>query len=80
MMSDLESSDIGGDRLRHLDHAYGHDLSLDVYWTSPDRIAELVTGAGMAVTARLVREPDEQERFGQGRQAYLLARRPPATG
>ncbi|MFD8965307.1 class I SAM-dependent methyltransferase [Streptomyces sp. NPDC059568] len=68
-----------GDRLRHLDHAYGHDLSLDIYWTSPEQVAGLMTEGGIAVTARLVREPDEQERPRQGRQAYLLARKAPAT-
>ncbi|GAA2137525.1 class I SAM-dependent methyltransferase [Kitasatospora kazusensis] len=68
-----------GDRLRHLEHAYGHDLSLDVYWQSPDRIAELLGLAGLAVDARLIREPDERERPAQGRQAYFLARKPTAV-
>ncbi|MFE1960116.1 hypothetical protein [Streptomyces sp. NPDC059479] len=58
-----------GDRLRHLDHAYGHDLSLDIYWTSPEQVAGLMTEGGTAVAARLVWEPDEQERPRQGRQA-----------
>ncbi|GAA2744987.1 MULTISPECIES: class I SAM-dependent DNA methyltransferase [Kitasatospora] len=65
-----------GDRLRHLDHAYGHDLSLDVYWMSPDRVADLLGEAGLVVDARLVREPDEQERPRQGPQAFLLAHKP----
>ncbi|GHH85994.1 methyltransferase [Streptomyces sulfonofaciens] len=64
-----------GDRLRHLDHAYGHDLSLDVYWTPPERMEDLVTGAGLTIEARLLREPDAQERPAQGPQGYLLARR-----
>ncbi|MET9126242.1 class I SAM-dependent methyltransferase [Streptomyces sp. NPDC004528] len=69
-----------GDRLRHLEHAYGHDLSLDVYWVSPDRIAELLSRAGFTVDARLIREPNEQEKPRQGQQAYLLARKPVEPG
>jgi SAM-dependent methyltransferase len=65
-----------GDRHRHLDHAYGHDLSLDVYWVSPERTADLLTGAGLTVEARLLREPDDRERPKQGQQGYLLARKP----
>jgi SAM-dependent methyltransferase len=70
-----------GDKRGHLSHAYGHDLSLDVYWVSPDRVAELLADAGLTVDARLVREPDERERprQGQGQQAYLLARKPLAA-
>jgi ubiquinone/menaquinone biosynthesis C-methylase UbiE len=65
-----------GNQLRHLDQAYGHALSLDVYWMPPDEIAELLGAAGLVVDARLIREPDEQERPRQGRQAYFLARKP----
>ncbi|MBV1957261.1 class I SAM-dependent methyltransferase [Streptomyces albidoflavus] len=65
-----------GDRLRHLEHAYGHELSLDVYWVSPDRIAELLSQTGLVVDARLIREPNEQEKPRQGQQAYLVARKP----
>ncbi|SDN49672.1 class I SAM-dependent DNA methyltransferase [Streptomyces wuyuanensis] len=64
-----------GDERRHLDHAYGHELSLDVYWMPPERIAAVVAGAGLEVEATLVREPDERERPRQGRQAFLMARR-----
>ncbi|WP_051945258.1 class I SAM-dependent methyltransferase [Streptacidiphilus rugosus] len=65
-----------GERLRHLDHAYGHDLSLDVYWMPPDRIAALLEAAGFTVDSRVIREPGEAERAaGQGRQAVLLAHR-----
>ncbi|MFE0084754.1 class I SAM-dependent methyltransferase, partial [[Kitasatospora] papulosa] len=69
-----------GDRLRHLENAYGHELSLDVYWVSPDRIAELLNQTGLMVDARLIREPNEQERPRQGQQAYLLARKPAKPG
>jgi SAM-dependent methyltransferase len=69
-----------GDRLRHLENAYGHELSLDVYWVSPDRIAELLSKTGLVVDARLIREPNEQEKPRQGQQAYLLARKPGKPG
>lgn len=65
-----------GDRLRRLEHAYGHELSLDVYWLSPDRVAGLLSQAGLVVDARLIREPTEAEKPRQGQQAYLLARKP----
>ncbi|MFD9969638.1 class I SAM-dependent DNA methyltransferase [Streptomyces sp. NPDC059011] len=64
-----------GDERRHLERAYGHELSLDVYWTPPDRVAAMVAAAGLEVEATLVREPDERERPRQGRQAFLMARR-----
>ncbi|MFJ8858979.1 class I SAM-dependent DNA methyltransferase [Streptomyces sp. NPDC102451] len=69
-----------GDRLRHLEHAYGHELSLDVYWVSPDRIAELLSRAGLVVDARLICEPSEEEKPRQGPQAYFLARKPASPG
>ena len=65
-----------GDQLWHRDQAYGHQVSLDVYWTDPDRIAALLAGAGMVVDARTIREPDAAERPTQGRQAFFLARKP----
>ncbi|MYW66750.1 methyltransferase domain-containing protein [Streptomyces sp. SID8379] len=68
-----------GDRLRHLDHAYGHDLSLDVYWRSPEEVEERLAAAGLTVRARLVREPDDFERATQGRQGTLLAQKTNST-
>jgi SAM-dependent methyltransferase len=64
-----------GDERVHLEHAYGHDLALDAYRLPPDGIAELVTGAGLVVHARLVRRPDPPY---ETPQAYLLARKPAA--
>jgi SAM-dependent methyltransferase len=61
-----------GDELRHLAHGYGHEMSLDVYWLPPDRVAELLSQAGLVEVARLVREPDAKE---MSPQAYLLARK-----
>ena len=62
----------------HLDHAYGHDLSLDAYRLSPDHVSELVRDTGLVVSTRLVREPDDREKTPQ---AYLLAEKgPPQSG
>lgn len=63
-----------GDENVHLDHAYGHDLSLDVYRFPPERISELLGRAGFIEVARLVRAADVE--WEKTPQAYLLARRP----
>ncbi|MFE7390329.1 class I SAM-dependent DNA methyltransferase [Streptomyces sp. NPDC057582] len=62
-----------GDEIRHLDHAYGHALALDVYWLEPERVAELLSRAGLLVAARLVREAGWSD---AGPQAFLMARKP----
>ncbi|WP_369261167.1 methyltransferase domain-containing protein [Streptomyces sp. R35] len=62
-----------GDERVHLDHAYGHDLDLDVYRFPPQLIAELLGHAGLAEVARLVREADAREKTPQ---AFILARKP----
>jgi SAM-dependent methyltransferase len=62
-----------GEGLRHIEHAYGHDVSVDAYLTPPDRIAEQVEAAGFVPRARLVREPAAHERHAQ---SYLLFRKP----
>ncbi|MFD8570862.1 class I SAM-dependent methyltransferase [Streptomyces sp. NPDC059639] len=67
-----------GDLIRHLDHAYGHDLSLDVYWRSPEEVEGCLEAAGLAVRAHLVREPEDFERATQGRQGTLVAQKPAA--
>ncbi|MFF3904619.1 class I SAM-dependent DNA methyltransferase [Streptomyces sp. NPDC001848] len=61
-----------GDERRHLDHAYGHDLSLDVYHFRPEHVSELLTDAGFDEIARLVRAAEGWEKSPQG---YLLARK-----
>ena len=62
-----------GDELRHLTHAYGHDLSLHTQRLQPDSVAALLAEAGLDVQARLVRAPEPPETVPQ---AYLLAQRP----
>ncbi|SED97759.1 class I SAM-dependent methyltransferase [Streptomyces sp. TLI_105] len=65
---------VGDERVR-LERAYGHEVALDVYRWSPDRLAGLLGAAGLVESARLVREPDAGEKTPQ---AFLLARRPRA--
>ena len=62
-----------GDECVHIEHAYGHDVSVDAYRLPPDRIADLLTAAGLVVDAELVRAPADDEKRPQ---AYLLAHRP----
>ncbi|MGW4156613.1 class I SAM-dependent DNA methyltransferase [Micromonospora chersina] len=61
-----------GDQRIRLEQAYGHTVSYDVYWLPPERLAEQLTAAGLAVHATLVREAEELDR---GPQAFLLARK-----
>lgn len=61
----------GDERVRR-DEAYGHAVSLDTYRSPPDRIADLLGGAGFEVSARVLRDPEKLEKLPQ---AYLLARR-----
>jgi SAM-dependent methyltransferase len=65
-----------GDRKTPLNHAYGHDVSLTVYWQSPERVAALLEQAGFLVQARLVRAPGGMDK---GPQAFVLARKPAAA-
>ena len=61
-----------GDTCVHLEQAYGHPISLDAYRLAPDAVCGLLSRAGFAVRARLVRAPDASEKTDQ---AYLLARK-----
>jgi SAM-dependent methyltransferase len=63
----------GDDERRHIEQAYSHTVSVDAFRLSPDRVTTLLAEAGIAVTSRLIREPDDQEKTPQ---AYLLARKP----
>jgi SAM-dependent methyltransferase len=65
-----------GDETRHINNAYGHDITLDAHRLPPERITELHTRAGLAVDARLVREPAHREKVPQ---AYILAHKPEGT-
>lgn len=65
-----------GDERVHLEHVYGHVVSLDAYRLPPDRVADLLSQAGLAVHTQVLREPDGPER---NQQAYLLARKTKAS-
>jgi ubiquinone/menaquinone biosynthesis C-methylase UbiE len=65
---------VGDDAVRPMTHAYGHDVSADAYRHAPESVAAAVRGAGLVVSAQLVREPDREK----SPQATLLARRPSA--
>ncbi|MER5183142.1 class I SAM-dependent methyltransferase [Streptomyces sp. NPDC002896] len=62
-----------GERLRPSQAYGGHPVSYESYLLPADRIAELLRQAGLAITARLVQEPEE----GMKRTiATFLARKP----
>jgi SAM-dependent methyltransferase len=61
-----------GERLHQTDW-HGHEVSLDHYRRDPGAVADQLTGAGLHVTARLVREPEAGE---SADRCYLLARSP----
>jgi ubiquinone/menaquinone biosynthesis C-methylase UbiE len=64
---------------RHMASAYGHEVDLEAYLFTPDFIKGLLTRAGFAVVAQMVRVPAEFERTPQ---AVLLAQKgssPPIT-
>jgi hypothetical protein len=66
-----------GDEPLHLTEALGHAISLDFHRRPPERVAGLLTRAGLDVRARLVREPDDAGDFTERTpQAFLLARKP----
>ncbi|RSM56259.1 SAM-dependent methyltransferase [Amycolatopsis sp. WAC 01376] len=62
-----------GDEIRHIEHAYGHDISCDAYRLAPEKIAEQLREAGFSLLSTLVREPSEE--FESTPQAYLIARK-----
>lgn len=61
-----------GDERVHLEHAYGHAISLDAYRLSPAQVTHQLSQAGLPVYASALREPQEAEKT---QQAYLLARK-----
>jgi SAM-dependent methyltransferase len=66
-----------GDEPRHLTDAGGHAVDLVFHRRQPDRVAELLTAAGLSQVARTVREPDTGGATPElTPQAFLLARKP----
>jgi SAM-dependent methyltransferase len=60
-----------GDEVVHLEHAYGHELSLDTRRQRPERVADLLGAAEFDEFARTVRAAEAPEKSPQ---AYVLAR------
>jgi len=61
-----------GSGRRHIQQAYGHEVSMHAFLLDPDAVVAQLEAAGLAVEARLVRAPDTDERTPQ---AYLMARK-----
>ncbi|GHA08636.1 class I SAM-dependent DNA methyltransferase [Streptomyces echinoruber] len=61
----------------HLSERFGHETSLDYYFRTPQDMAAAVTDAGLEPRARLLREPEGEEKRAR---AFLLAARPGARG
>ncbi|MER6024789.1 class I SAM-dependent methyltransferase [Streptomyces sp. NPDC001851] len=57
----------------HLPERFGHEIDLDYYWRTPDRIAGLLVEAGLELVATVRREPAGEEKRPR---AFVLARRP----
>jgi SAM-dependent methyltransferase len=62
-----------GDEHRRPTQAYGHRVSYESYLLPVDHVADLLSRAGLVVTARLTQEADERVRRPH---ACLLARKP----
>lgn len=62
-----------GNERRHVEHAYGHDVSCDAYRLPPEEIIEKLGEAGFTTVSRLVREPEGELEATQ--QVYLVARK-----
>ncbi|MHB9859559.1 class I SAM-dependent DNA methyltransferase [Streptomyces sp. YIM S03343] len=67
-----KGSDGSEERRVHLDERYGHAISLDYHWRTPETIGALLTEAGFQVMARVHREPWGDEKYPRG---FVLARR-----
>jgi ubiquinone/menaquinone biosynthesis C-methylase UbiE len=65
---------VGSNQRVRLEQAYGHQVSYDAFRLCPDHVTDLLGQAGLAVDARLLREPQPPERT---QQAYLMAQKSP---
>ena len=62
----------GDDDHLHLSERFGHTMALDYYFRRPGTVAEALSTAGFRLHARVVREPDGEEKRPRG---FLLARK-----
>jgi ubiquinone/menaquinone biosynthesis C-methylase UbiE len=66
-----------GDEPLRLTELLGQPVSLVFHRRQPERVAELLAQAGLAVRARMLREPDQEGAFTERTpQAFVLARKP----
>lgn len=65
-----------GDETVHRTEGLGHAIELDFHLRQPEHLTGLLTEAGLAVRARLLREPDEDDFTERSPQAFILARKP----
>ncbi|MFE0257672.1 class I SAM-dependent methyltransferase [Streptomyces sp. NPDC059010] len=56
----------------HLTERFGQEISLDYYWRTPQTVADALTKAGLRLQARILREPQDEEKRPR---AFLLAQR-----
>ncbi|MEV6112158.1 class I SAM-dependent methyltransferase [Streptomyces sp. NPDC052109] len=56
----------------HLPERFGHEIDLDYYWRTPERITELLTEAGLTLVATVRREPTAEEIRARG---FVLVRK-----
>ncbi|MEG8276891.1 class I SAM-dependent DNA methyltransferase [Streptomyces sp. AHA2] len=57
----------------HLTERYEREIALDFHWRTPDTVADLLGEAGLEMYARVLRQPQDEEKMPR---AFLLARRP----
>ena len=66
-----------GDGPQHVTTSLGHPVSVDVHFRQPEHVAALLSDAGLATRARLIRERDEDGEFPERtQQGFVLARKP----
>ncbi|MFE7268979.1 class I SAM-dependent DNA methyltransferase [Streptomyces sp. NPDC057623] len=70
----FQSGGPDGEEHLHLAERFGHEISLDYYWRTPDAVAALLAEADLQLQARVLREPAGEE---VRPRAFVLARRRP---
>ncbi|MFF0074747.1 class I SAM-dependent DNA methyltransferase [Streptomyces sp. NPDC005494] len=70
-----------GDSVLRMEEVFGRDIELVFRRRQPERVAELLTAAGLTMRARTVREIDTESAFPEKTpQAFLMARKPVVSG
>lgn len=66
--------DDGDEEHLHLSERFGHEISLDYFWRTPDTVAAHLAKADLQLQARVLREPVDAEKYAR---AFVLARKRP---